>query len=325
MDRQQFIELAHSQAWSPQEISRAAELLDLRPDIAQWWRFALSLLRGVGSGLLAAGIVCFVAANWQDFGIWGRFALLQLVFASAALLAWWRPPPDVFGETGCFLAAFLIGCLFALFGQHYQTGADVHELFFSWALIALPFAFASKSGATAALIVVVLNIGLALWASVFGFERVVANLIWGFQRPQVALSVAVLANLAALAMLWFRGQRQHWLLALPLLAGTVFSCVACALTAWEGSITAWLMFALGFVALLTAARALSRHLRNVLPETIAAAGLIAVTTILWVRILYDAIDDAILPSLFIAIWIGGFAAFLGSKLLARHRSYGAAR
>lgn len=324
MDRQQFIDLATSQAWSPEQIARAAQLLDLRPGVAHWWRFSMSLLRGVGSGSLCAGIVCFVAANWQDFGIWGRFALLQLAFVAAVALAWWRPPPDIFGEVGCFLAAFLIGCLFALFGQHYQTGADVHELFFAWAFIGLPFAVPSRSGATAALLIVVFNVGLALWASVFGLDVLIGSAIWGFESRQLALAVAVFANLAVLAALWASGLRALWLLALPLIAAAVYTSLSCAMTAWDGSVAAWALFLSGFAALLAIAHILSNRLLSVLPDTIAAAALIVVSTIVLVRILFDALSDGILASLLIAIWIGGCAAFFGARLLARHRAYGAA-
>jgi uncharacterized membrane protein len=323
MDRQQFIDLATSQAWSPQQVAQAAKLLDLRPTAADWRQFMLSLLRGVGGGLLCAGLVCFVAANWQDFGIWGRFALLQLAFAASAALAWWRPPPDVFGEVGCFLAAFLIGCLFALFGQHYQTGADVYELFLAWALFALPFAMASRSGATAALVIVVFNVGLALWANAFGFDGFIAS-AWGIESEQLSLAIVVFANLAVLAALWARGLRQLWLLVLPLMAGVVCASFACAMTAWGGSAAAWILFLVGFAALLAAARALSNALASVLPDTIAAAGVIVVSTILWVRVLFDTVDDGILSSFLIALWIGGCAAFLGNRLLARHRTFGAA-
>ena len=62
------------------------------------------------------------------------------------------------------LAVLFTGALLALFGQTYQTGADLHELFFTWAALALPFALAAVSGAVWALWWCVLNVGLGLLA-----------------------------------------------------------------------------------------------------------------------------------------------------------------
>jgi len=42
------------------------------------------------------------------------------------------------------LAVMLTGALLALFGQTYQTGADVYELFLGWALLTLPWVAACR-------------------------------------------------------------------------------------------------------------------------------------------------------------------------------------
>jgi uncharacterized membrane protein len=91
-------------------------------------------------------VIFFVAANWQDYGLMGRFAILQVALARAPGSRSGVPPPSPVGQSTLVLAILVTGALLALFGQSYQTGADVFELFFTWAALAVPFALAGRSG-----------------------------------------------------------------------------------------------------------------------------------------------------------------------------------
>ncbi|MEQ1516667.1 MAG: DUF2157 domain-containing protein [Usitatibacteraceae bacterium] len=164
-------ELDHLNAqhhFSAAQISQALSLTGNRPDANAWRQFAITLLRAAGIGGIGAGIIFFVAANWQDYGVMGRFLLLQIGIAAMVAIALWKPPHAetekyALGAPALLLATLLTGGLLALFGQTYQTGADVYELFFLWALLTLPFAVAAMSGALWALWWVVLNIALMLY------------------------------------------------------------------------------------------------------------------------------------------------------------------
>jgi uncharacterized membrane protein len=106
-------------------------------------RERLRLLRGVlsigGVLSLVAAVVFFVAANWQLLGMFGRFTLVHVLLLATVALSLWRPPRARIGRLAMLGAFLLTGALLALFGQTYQTGADVHELFFTWAVLGLPF------------------------------------------------------------------------------------------------------------------------------------------------------------------------------------------
>src|SRR5882757_8172141 len=107
------------------------ELTHPRPTQAEWRAFAVRLLHAAGLGALGAGVIFFVAANWQAWGLLGRFALLQAGLLICIAAALWRPPPRRTGQAALLLATLFTGALLALFGQSYQTGADGHELFFT--------------------------------------------------------------------------------------------------------------------------------------------------------------------------------------------------
>ena len=205
-----------------------------QPDAAAWRQFAIRLMHGAGLGALGAGVLFFVAANWQDYGVLGRFVLLQTALLACVGVAFWRPPPQAVGQAALLLATLLTGGLLALFGQSYQTGADVHELFFIWALLALPFALAGGTGALWALWWCVLNLALALLCGWVGTEHVVWRVLDGRAIGQPVLlmlpcliNFAAAAGFALIAKTRFGAAAPLWLVRLLTSFGFVYGTVAC--------------------------------------------------------------------------------------------------
>ena len=176
------------------------DLAGARPSSAESVLFLARTLRLGGLLSLAAGIVFFVAANWSRVAIFGRFALIEIIVIACAALALWKPPPRIVGRGALFLAFIATGALLALFGQTYQTGADVYELFLTWALLGLPLVLLAQWSVTAATWVLVFNVALLLfcgWPSSGG-------LFWALLgsphfRPAWAILGAGFVNL----LLWY--------------------------------------------------------------------------------------------------------------------------
>lgn len=141
----------------------ARELLALAPaggDAPAVQRRLWQAVLVLAAALVGLGLILFIAANWEDFGRMGRFALLQgavaVLCVGAALRPRWRSPLG--------LAALLgIGALFAYFGLTYQTGADPWQLFALWALLALPLALGARSDVVWAPWALVAMVGISLW------------------------------------------------------------------------------------------------------------------------------------------------------------------
>lgn len=111
--------------------------------------------------LLGAGLVFWVAANWQDHSRSVKLLLLQaaVLLPSAVALAW----PRV--RTAALLLAMLaVGGLLAYVGQTYQTGADAWQLFATWAALALPWALAARRDGLWAAWLLIAALALALWS-----------------------------------------------------------------------------------------------------------------------------------------------------------------
>ena len=153
-------QLASTHALDAQQTRQLEDVAGFQREPA---RLAHWLPRGVavlGAALLGMGLICWVAANWEDFGRMGRFALLQGVFAAACLGAFAVPKARV---PLLLLALLAIGGLFAYFGQTYQTGADPWQLFALWAVLALPLCFVARSDVLWTPWMLVLSTAATLW------------------------------------------------------------------------------------------------------------------------------------------------------------------
>jgi len=263
-------------------IALALDLTGARPDAAAWRAFTLRFLNAAGIASLGAGIIFFVAANWQDYGILGRFAILQAAFVACIAAAWWRPPPSAVGQGALVLATLVTGALLALFGQSYQTGADLYELFLVWAVLALPFALAGSSGAVWATWWAVVNVGLALYCGLQDPE----HFMWrwldrhGVDRPMLIL-IAGFVNLAGAALCIYVAQARfaahapHWLARALAAAGFVFGTLACIDAIVRQEVVVVAIFAAACV--LIGIATLQRRI-DVFPMALIAASFIAVST-----------------------------------------------
>ena len=153
-------QLASAHALDAQQTRQLQEVAGFQREPA---RLAYWLPRGVavlGAALLGMGLICWVAANWEDLGRMGRFALLQGVFAATCAGAFAMPKARV---PLLLLALLAIGGLFAYFGQTYQTGADPWQLFAVWAALALPLCLVARSDVLWTPWMLVLATAATLW------------------------------------------------------------------------------------------------------------------------------------------------------------------
>ncbi len=121
--------------------------LGLRPDARAWGDFWRHVLLLAGALFLASGVVFFIAANWADMHRLARLALVQAVVAATALAAV-RLGPDSPGGRLCLLVCGLcVGPMLAVFGQTYQTGAELWELFRVWGIVLAALALVGRQAA----------------------------------------------------------------------------------------------------------------------------------------------------------------------------------
>jgi len=314
-------------------IAAALDLTGARPGRAAWREFGIRFAHAAGIASLAAGGIFFVAANWQRFAAFGRFAIIEAWLLVCVGLALWRPPPHLVGRGAIFTAVIATGALLALFGQTYQTGADLYEFFFGWALLALAFAIGGRWAATWAAWWIVLNTGLAIFCGWIGPNHFMWGWLdrWGVDKA-AALMLPFAVNLAGagifslLRRTRLRDHSSRWLarmlMSIAFLYGTIASIVAILGREWYGGgattrldVATVLVFAGVSIAL--AVDTLFKK-RDVFPMALIIGCWIAVTTTTLVR----ALEFRDIGAFFlVAMWLVGTSSAAAFVLMRWLRAW----
>lgn len=101
-------------------------------DKQQWNGFIKLFLLSLGIGFTTGGIIFFFAYNWTDLHKFAKLGLAEGVLTLTAILTF---IPSFQATTKNIIltgAAILVGVLFAVFGQIYQTGANAYDFFLGW-------------------------------------------------------------------------------------------------------------------------------------------------------------------------------------------------
>lgn len=130
-----------------------------------WASWAVRALLALAVGHILSGIVFFFAFNWNDLAGMTKFAIVG--GGILACLATWviakldSPAGQAFGIG----ATVLVGVMFAVLGQVYQTPAMIHTPFVFWALLTFPFALASRNLAHWTVWLVILTVAITAYSN----------------------------------------------------------------------------------------------------------------------------------------------------------------
>ena len=128
--------LAANSRWPTASLQETLEK-EIYADKKSWHTFIKGLLLSLGLGFFVAGVVFFFAFNWEHLHRFAKLGLVQAVFLVLAGLAWALRKSSLLHRLLLTAAAVMIGVIFAVFGQIYQTGANAYDFFFSWWLFVL--------------------------------------------------------------------------------------------------------------------------------------------------------------------------------------------
>jgi uncharacterized membrane protein len=208
-ERDAIFEWAEGGQLAPGHVAHALRIAGAILGPAEWRRFVDRLLLGLAVALAGAGVVFFVAANWQALGRFGKFALVELAIVVALGVCWHFGLSSRVGKSALGAAALCTGALLALVGQVYQTGADTWELFAAWAVAIAVWVAVARMPALWLLWLGLLNIALVLYFNAFGG---LLGLVFGTRETLWALfaldSAALVAweVLAAGGIGWLRAR-----------------------------------------------------------------------------------------------------------------------
>jgi uncharacterized membrane protein len=105
---------------------------DIYPDQDSWATFIRITLITLGVGFMAAGIIFFFAYNWDDLGKFAKLGIVQGLVVLVTILALVLKIDTIYRNIILTGSSILVGVMFAVFGQVYQTGANAYDFFLAW-------------------------------------------------------------------------------------------------------------------------------------------------------------------------------------------------
>lgn len=153
--------------WSEQGVKKAL-LEEVYNDEASWRKFLEVLFMTLGVSFMTAGVLFFFAYNWSDLHKFVKIGLVAgLLIVSTALILFTNINENIKNIilTG---ASVLVGVLFAIYGQVYQTGANAYDLFFGWTLAIALWVIVANFAALWLVFILLINTTMLLYMEQIG-------------------------------------------------------------------------------------------------------------------------------------------------------------
>ncbi|WP_020571412.1 DUF2157 domain-containing protein [Neolewinella persica] len=214
--------LARHSDWQPEEIESALQQR-VHASATDWHWLLRMLFLALGFGFLASGILFFFAYNWSEIPKLGKIVIAALGVSAPVLLSLLPNLSDLLRKSFLTTGAFLVGPLFGVLGQIYQTGANAYDLFFAWALFIIIWAIVVDFAPLWLLFVGLLNITVSLYA-----EQIASG--WDFSFTYMllfALNSLAVVLVHLVPRLSFRKPYPSWLAKVFALAAIGCATVAC--------------------------------------------------------------------------------------------------
>lgn len=190
----------------------AVERCGFIPNVREWLAYWRHILLLGGALFLAAGIIFFIAWNWSGMHPFARMALVGFVVAATGVGAVWRGPDTASGRALLLTSGICVGPLLAVFGQTYQTGAELWELFRVWTVILFALAVLGKQAGLWLTTWLAANVFVMLWLGrTFGNPLEALGMFSLLPECLIALALAVTAWEWAADRSRRNGAGQDWL------------------------------------------------------------------------------------------------------------------
>ncbi|MXN92056.1 DUF2157 domain-containing protein [Flavobacterium sp. Sd200] len=135
-----------------------------------WQQFLRMLIISLGVGFTVLGILFFFAYNWDNLSKFIKLGLMEgLIIATTGLALIPKINSNIKNIilTG---SSVLVGVLFAVFGQIYQTGANAYDFFLAWTVFITLWVLVSNFAPLWLLYLVLINTAIMLYS-----EQVATN------------------------------------------------------------------------------------------------------------------------------------------------------
>ncbi len=137
---------------------------------ASWQQFLRVFFISLGVAFTITGILFFFAYNWADLHKFMKIGLVEaLIMGVISVVLFSKISVDIKNIllTG---ASILVGVLFAIFGQIYQTGANAYDFFLGWTLFISIWVAVSNFAVLWLLFIILINTTIILYSQQVAYD-----------------------------------------------------------------------------------------------------------------------------------------------------------
>ncbi|MEM6319500.1 MAG: DUF2157 domain-containing protein [Bacteroidota bacterium] len=302
--------------WSAESINQFFHTQRIYADQRSWRDFIRLLLVGGGVAFLVSGIIFFFAYNWAAMHKFIKLGLVQgvlilLVLASIFLKIDTRIKNMVL--TG---AAMLVGAVFAVFGQIYQTGADAYDLFLGWTLFIALWAVIANFPPLWFIFLGLINLTIGLYAA-----QVAAD--WSYHLVANTLFVVNMVSLGLLK--WQEGKPfvntvPKWLERIIVIFAVGYITMSFCQGIFEkGDRTVWYFSILLSVLTYVGGIVYGKKVKDSFYVAVVGLSMIIVTTCMLIRLTRETFDIGLF--LIVSVFLVASISWLVVQILALNKKW----
>ena len=193
-------------------------------DKIAWKKFFHLFLISLGVGFTVSGIIFFFAYNWADMHKFIKIGLTQGVLIITTSVLFLLKIDDKIKNIILTGSAVLVGVLFAVFGQVYQTGANAYDFFLAWTVFVTLWALVSDFAPLWLLYILLINVTLYFYT-----EQVAKN--WSIV---FAYTLHLIVNIAPILIVIFtKNKAPNWFLNTVALAAATYATLGISIGIFE--------------------------------------------------------------------------------------------
>lgn len=106
----------------------------IHPNINNWKTLFKYMLIMMGIGFFVSGVFFFFAYNWDVMHKFVKLSIVELLLIISILFAIGYRKNTIISGILLTTSSLLVGAMFAVFGQVYQTGANAFDFFLGWTI-----------------------------------------------------------------------------------------------------------------------------------------------------------------------------------------------
>jgi len=133
-------------------------------DTEAWKKFLKILTISLGTGFTVSGIIFFFAYNWANLNKFAKIGIVEVLLIAATIMAVFPKIKEPVKNTILTAASVLVGVLFAIYGQIYQTGANAYDFFLVWTIFVSIWVLVSNFAPLWLLYLVLINTTIILYS-----------------------------------------------------------------------------------------------------------------------------------------------------------------